>query len=162
MPPHPLLVVALCVFLTPIAALLVGPTLRVAKLSAAVLLSQTVFHVLFAVLGASSTTGGAFGRHQHGLMLPVGTPPLTAVAPDTAMLVAHTLAALLTIALLWRGEHMLRGIARWVRAALGARMPQPLADFPLPRALSTTARRFVTAIRAGDLSLRGPPSFSRG
>lgn len=166
-PPHPLLVIALSVFLTPIAALLVGRTLHVVKLSAAVLLSQAVFHVLFSALGATLTPGIATGGHHHTLTLPAATLPtggsaLATVAPDAAMLGAHLIAGILTIALLWRGEQMLRGIAHWVRAALRVRMPRALAEFLLPVPLSATARRFVSTIRAGDLTLRGPPLLSRG
>lgn len=167
-PPHPLLVLALSVFLTPVAAVLVGRMLHVGRLSAAVLVSQTVFHTLFAVLGATLTPGVAgAGGHQHAGVLSAATLPalnstLSAVAPDTAMLGAHLFAGILTVALLWRGEQLLRGIARWARTALRRQMPHLLADFLLPTGLSATTQHFVSAIRTGDLFLRGPPLLSRG
>lgn len=126
------------------------------------LLSQSVFHVLFAALGAALTPGGSFGSHHHGSVLMTPGPTLAAVAPDTAMLTAHVIAGVLTIAMLWRGEQLLRGIAYWARTALRSRTPRPLAGFDLPATLNATARLFVSTIRAGDLSLRGPPSLSRG
>ncbi len=55
--PHPLLIVALSVFLTPVAALLVGRRANIIRLGAAVVLAQTVFHVLFAALGATVSIG---------------------------------------------------------------------------------------------------------
>jgi len=158
-PPHPLLVIALSVFLTPIAALLVGRTLNAARLSATVLLSQTIFHVLFVALGATLTTPGIVTRHEHVM----AWGPLTStVAPDTGMLGAHLLAALLTITLLWRGERMLRGIARWVRARLRVRMPRKNSIWPIPASYANTARAFVASIRTSDISLRGPPVLSCG
>ncbi|WP_300264720.1 hypothetical protein [Microbacterium sp.] len=163
-PPHPLLVIALCVFLTPVAAVLVGRTLHLGKLSAAVLLSQTVFHVLFSALGATLTSSGTVTghHHHHSLPLALNGQTLTAVAPDAGMLTAHLVAAVATIAMLWRGEQLARTIAQWVRTTLRRWTPRPLADFPRPAALEATARRFVSVLRVGDLSLRGPPLSLRG
>lgn len=166
-PPHPLLVLALSVFLTPIAALLVGRTMRIIAVSTAVMVSQTVFHLLFSALGATLTPGSSTGGHHHTLILPVIEAPamasaLTAVAPETAMLGAHLIAGIVTIALLWRGEQLLRAIARWVKTTLRVQVPRLLAEFRAPCALTATARNFVSAIRTGDLFLRGPPLVSRG
>ncbi|MGM7666168.1 hypothetical protein [Microbacterium sp. A93] len=158
-PPHPLLVLALSVFLTPVAALLVGRTLSVGKLSVTVLLAQTIFHVLFVALGATLTTPGIATGHQHVMAL----GPLTStVAPDAGMLGAHLLAAAVTIALLWRGERILRGIAHWVRAALRVRLPRLHSDWPVPASCPETAPAFVAATRTSDVSRRGPPVFSCG
>lgn len=157
-PPHPLLILALGVFLTPVAALLVGRAPQIGRLSTAVVLSQTIFHVLFVALGATASPT-VHARHHHVITL----DPLTStVAPDAGMLGAHIAAAILTIALLWRGERLLRGVARWVRAALRTRMPRLHADWPVPASCATTARRFVSRVRIGDVSRRGPPVFSRG
>lgn len=157
-PPHPLLIIALSVFLTPLAALLVGRTSRLGRLSAAVLVSQTLFHVLFVFLGATASPTLATGHH-HVMTLDLST---STVAPDAGMLGAHVVAAALTIVLLWRGEQLIRVVARWVRATLRVRMPRLQADWPVPASIVTTARRFVSTVRAGDISRRGPPVFSRG
>lgn len=157
-PPHPLLVIALSVFLTPLASLIVGRTPGIARLSVAVLVSQTVFHVLFVALGATVSAAVTRG-HQHVLTL----DPLTStVAPDAGMLGAHIAAAALTIALLWRGEQLMRTVARWVRAALRTRTPRLYADWRIPVAFTSTPRRFVSRIRIGDISRRGPPALPRG
>lgn len=157
-PPHPLLVIALSVFLTPLAALLVGRTSRVGRLSAAVAVSQTIFHVLFVALGATASPTAATGHH-HVLAL---DPLSSTVAPDAGMLGAHVIAAAVTVAMLWRGERLLRLIRDWVRAALRARMPRLHTGWLPPASIATSARRFVSSIRTGDISLRGPPAFSRG
>ncbi|WP_417508429.1 hypothetical protein [Microbacterium sp.] len=157
--PHPLLIVALGVFVTPIAALLVGSRPSLVRLSATVLLSQTVFHTLFVALNATATPTIAGAGHNHVLAL---GPPTDTVAADAGMLGAHIIAAVFTIALLWRGESLLRAIARWMRSALRARVPHLQTTWPVPASIAVTARTIIQAIRVGDLSRRGPPVFSRG
>jgi hypothetical protein len=157
-PPHPLLIIALSVFLTPLAALLVGRSPGITRLSAAVLVSQTIFHVIFVALGATASPTVVAGHH-HVMTL----DPLSAtVAPDAGMLGAHVLAAVLTIAMLWRGERLLGIVLRWVRAVLRTRMPRPHAEWPTPASVAITARRFVSSIPAAAISRRGPPALSRG
>ncbi|CAH0138823.1 MULTISPECIES: hypothetical protein [unclassified Microbacterium] len=161
--PHPLLIAALSVFLTPIAALLIGRRASIVRLSAVVLLSQSVFHVLFVALNATVTPAVANAGHQHTLSLvfveTLGSAE-EAAAPDTAMLGAHVVAAVLTTALLWRGETVLRAIHRWVRAVLRRRALQPHADWPVPASIADTTRVFVSTILVGDVRRRGPPTLS--
>lgn len=159
--PHPLLIVALSVFFTPIAAVLVGRRLSLTRLSVTVLLSQSIFHVLFSVLNATVTPTIATSGHHHALVLaPIGESA-EVIAPDVGMLGAHLAAAVATVAILWRGENMLRSIARWVRAILRERMPQPQPDWPVPASIARTARIVVTFMSVGDVSRRGPPLLSR-
>lgn len=162
--PHPLLVLALSVFLTPIAALLVGRTPRIARLAAAVLLSQSVFHVLFHLLGAALGPVSGASVHQHHAMTlhPAPGPALLSAAPDAPMLAAHVVAAVLTTALLWRGEQLLRAIGRWVRASLQAGMPGRLHPPARPLLPVVADRVVVSVLRVGDVSRRGPPALSRG
>jgi len=157
--PHPLLILALSVFLTPIAALMVGRRPRLIRLGAAVLLSQTVFHVLFVALNATAAPTVAGTGHQHVLAL---LPVADAVAPDSGMLGAHLVAAMCTIVLLRRGESTLRSIGRWARAVLRVRMPRPRPGLPIPASATHTARIIVHLMRVGDVSRRGPPVLSRG
>lgn len=157
--PHPLLIVALSVFLTPIAALIMGSGPSLLRLGAAVLLSQTVFHSLFVALNGTSTPTITSTGHQHVLAL---GSVADAITPDAGMLGAHVIAAAFTIALLWRGESILRAIGRWVRAALRMRTPKPHAAWPVPASITDTARTIIHAFRVGDVSRRGPPVFSRG
>lgn len=157
--PHPLLIVALSVFLAPIASLLVGPRANILRLSAAVLLSQSVFHVLFTVLGATATpTIVGTGHHHVTTLGPIGE----GIAPDAGMIGAHVVAGILTIILLARGESVLRAIAHWVRAALRVRLPHLLGEWPSPTSAAGTVRVFVQILRIGDVSRRGPPVLSRG
>lgn len=157
--PHPLLIVALSVFLTPIAALLVGCRPHILRLSAAVVLSQTVFHVLFTTLNATVTPAVAGTGHQHVMTLgPVGE----AVSPDAGMLGAHLVAVIVTILLLARGESVARAIACWVRAALGVRMPRLRGDWPSPASAAGVLHSFVPMFRLSDVSRRGPPVLSCG
>lgn len=160
--PHPLLIAALSVFLTPSAALLVGRRLSLPRLAMTVLLSQSVFHVLFVALNATaapSATAVTSAGHQHSLML---TPLGEGVAPDAGMLAAHVIAGILTVALLWRGENLLRAVARWARAILHRHVPQPHTGWPTPASIAPTARVFVSTVLVGDVTLRGPPVLSRG
>lgn len=157
--PHPLLIVALSVFLAPMAALLVGPRPNILRLSAAVLLSQAVFHVLFTALGATVAPTIMGTGHHHVMTLgPIGE----SVAPDAGMMGAHVVAGVLTIVLLARGESVLRAIAHWVRAALRVRLPQIHGGWPSPISAAGTMRVFVQTLRIGDVSRRGPPVLSRG
>lgn len=157
-PPHPLLIIALSVFLIPIAALLAGRTPRIGRLSATVLVSQTVFHMLFVALGATATPTVATAHH-HVLTL---DPSTSAGAQDAGMLGAHVIAAAVTIALLWRGEQLIHVVRAWVHASLRTRMPRLRAEWPVPASFSATAVYFFSNIRPGDISRRGPPVFSRG
>ena len=161
-PPHPLLVLALSVLLSPIAAVLVGSTLRIGNLVATVLVAQGIFHVLFIALGATLAPGISAGGHHHVMVLPSASPGLETMTPSDAMLAAHLVAALVTVAILWRGEQLLRGISRWVRAVLGPSIPRLYRDWPTPPSLETATGHFVFSIRTGELFLRGPPLFSRG
>jgi len=164
--PHPLLVAALSVFLTPLAALLVGSRPSLARLSAAVLVAQGVFHVLFVALNATADPTVAGTGHQHTLVLaPIGdsaSPIATSsIATDAGMLGAHVVAGILTIALLWRGESMLRAIARWVRAVLHSRAPRIHPAWPTPPSVAGTARVVIPLFDIGDVCRRGPPALSR-
>lgn len=171
-PPHPLLVLSLSILLTPLASLLVGRTLGFGRLSASVLLSQSVFHLLFVALGATLAPAASTGSatistgsvaintgHQHALTLGA---LVSGAAPDAGMLGAHIIAALFTIAVLWRGERLLRAIARWVRTALRMRMPRLHGDWPVPASADAAPVRFSSTIRTSALSSRGPPVIACG
>lgn len=80
------------------------------RLTASVLLSQGLFHLLF-TLGA---TGGARGGH-HGSAVQLGATDLAGAAPWTHMWLAHVVAAAITILALRSGEVAL---ARLSRAAI--------------------------------------------
>ncbi|MCM3779174.1 hypothetical protein [Microbacterium hydrocarbonoxydans] len=154
--PHPLLIVAVAALLMPPAALLVGIRPSLTRLTATVLLSQAVFHSVFQALGAPTADAAVLG-HAHHLDLASLAPVAAVTAPDALMLVAHVVAAVLTTALLWRGESVVRRIVRWVHARLRLavtttptihRLPaRPVADTPFA----------VSDASMLPLSRRGPP-----
>ncbi|WP_460800464.1 hypothetical protein [Microbacterium sp. GXF6406] len=152
--PHPLLVVALSVFLIPMCAVLVGRRLRLRNLALTVLLSQALFHMLFVALNATAGSG-TDGGHQHALVL---GPVDDLATAETGMLGAHLLAAAVTTALLWRGERLLRLIAGWVRAALRHRALAPFGDFPASARPIPAPSCPAHSRHHQDISRRGPPA----
>ncbi|MFJ4224785.1 hypothetical protein [Microbacterium sp. NPDC089695] len=155
--PHPLLVVAMTALLVPLSALLIGARTSRTRVALVVLVSQSAFHGVFALLGAPAAGATVIG-HQHHLDLSVFGPAVAVAAPDAAMLAAHVVAALVTTALLCHGESMIRAIARWIVARLRLRV----ASVRLPhrhRLLldSQTTPRIESGLSA-SLSRRGPPA----
>lgn len=157
--PHPLLIAAMASFLVPLAAVLIGVRASRARVAATVLVSQTLFHVVFQVLGAPTGAAVPTG-HRHHLDLSALGAGSSVAAPDAAMLLGHLLAAALTTAALWHGESMVRAVAGWVEARLrraialfrpayeGPALPFVSAPLPVDTALSSS------------LSRRGPPVFA--
>ncbi|GGH46715.1 hypothetical protein [Microbacterium album] len=167
--PTALLVVAVTLLLTPLAAAVVGPRPSLPRLSGAVAVSQVAFHAAFEWIGGPAAAGGVaatsgHGHHHHAAAPLLEHALLGSGAPGDAALmpVAHAAAALLTIALLWRGEQLLRAIARETLAILHrVELPQlPVRSrIALPCAAGPAApieRRFLSSMRR-----RGPPSPSR-
>ncbi|MFB4348381.1 hypothetical protein [Microbacterium sp. CR_7] len=154
--PHPLLILAVAALLMPPAALLVGIRPSLTRLTATVLVSQAVFHSVFQALGAPTADAAVLG-HAHHLDLASLGPVAAVSAPDALMVAAHVLAAVLTTALLWRGESVVRRVATWVLARLR------LAVVSAPAAHRAPARPIVVRPFAATdavlrpLSRRGPP-----
>ncbi|GAA1529372.1 hypothetical protein HD600_002363 [Microbacterium ginsengiterrae] len=161
--PHPLLIVAVSVFLAPLAAVMVGRRPSLPRLSATVVVSQVIFHALFVALNATVTPTVGSSTHDHsGVVLPVDVAT-AAIVTDGGMTTAHVVAAVLTIALLHRGESVLVAIARGVHAVLRRGLPVAApASWPAPAAFAGTARTAVDIIRIADASRRGPPVLFRG
>lgn len=160
--PHPLLILAVSVFLVPLAALLVGGRPSLVRIALTVGVSQVAFHVLFHMLGAGAASSSFVGHQHHG-----GTADLTAAAsslagPGVGMLAAHTMAAFLTTLLIWRGEILLVRIASWVqalllRARIAVAIPTSAPVFP-----RTSPRVFRARVLSGPVLRRGPPLLSGG
>lgn len=146
-----------------------GRTRSLWRVSVAVMSSQALFHFFFSyVSGPASIAGAVGGAHQHG----VSTAQLqtigmmsseAAMATHPAwMWVAHAFAAVLTIAMLRRGEEAILTIGGLLRMLLGA----IIIERPLPvhinnPSTATVAWRnvFVPSIRwMRGLRYRGPPS----
>ncbi|GAA1147809.1 hypothetical protein F6W69_11550 [Microbacterium oxydans] len=120
--PGPLGILVPWVFSFMICVLLAGRSLSLIRLGLSVAMSQFLFHTLF-ILG-TVTPSGVSTPHVHGgpLVIPPTTGIPAEVSADASMWVGHALAAVLTIAALYRGERLLiavRDLAaqliRWVR-----------------------------------------------
>lgn len=127
------------------------------RLSASVLVSQGLFHLLF-TLGAS---GRAEGGH-HGSPVDLGSAEAAAAAPSSHMWLAHLVAAAITVLALRSGE---QALIRLSRALIdGARR---LCAAPVLERLDTLARAGsipdAVDVREDlgrfhrDISRRGPP-----
>lgn len=147
-----------------VCVLLAGRKLSVIRLSISVVISQFLFHVLF-VLGTIQPSGQAVG-HVHGapLTLPAATGMTEAVVADSTMWVGHLLAAVVTIAVAYRGERMLLAlralaiqVARWVRRRVDAVLGSPgLLDVRVLRSAPVSARALEPRIFS-TLQGRAPP-----
>lgn len=159
------------IFVLPFCVALAGKVGSLWRLSLAVLGSQFFYHWTFSGIGVGSTGEfgalGAFSSGSHAAHLAAlerFVPQVTeAASADAAMWILHGVGALLTIALVARGEQAVMHLARVVRRAL-----------PLPLALNTSTL-FTPLLRpaAGDAPMlhgllfarspvtrRGPPSFA--
>ncbi len=156
--PHALLVLAVMTLLVPVAALIIGARASRLRVAATVLVSQAAFHVAFQLLGAPTGTTVLSG-HQHHLDLASLGPVTAAAAPDLLMVIGHLGAAVLTTALLWHGESMVRAIAGWVHA----RLRRAIAAFrPTHRHPATpvfSVPLLVDSALSASLSRRGPPTI---
>ncbi|MGR0220020.1 hypothetical protein [Agromyces sp. ZXT2-6] len=147
------------------STLLAGRTLSLARLSAAVLVSQGLFHALF-TLGAAPAAGtavaGAHAGHAHGAASAID---LTAVAAsaDAGMWGWHAVAAAVTIVALHQAERVLgllatlaARVARWVVAVLPA---PPRSEAPARVRSGVPGIRVLlpAGVFPAARPLRGPP-----
>lgn len=131
-----------------------GHTLR---LSASVLLSQGLFHLLF-TLGASGRAGGG----HHDTVVHLGSADVASAAPWSSMWLAHLAAAVVTILALRSGE---RAIARLSRALVDGARRLCAAPVLEPPTAGSVRRAVVEHLDVRpalgrflrDISRRGPP-----
>lgn len=155
--PAPLLVGVVGILAWPVGIALVGRRLSVWHVGAAVVASQVLFHVAFAI--AARADPAAATGHLHHLVLD-GGGHAAAVAPDVPMLLAHALAAVATLLGLYGGERMLRALGRGIRSVLqrveiALLAPRAAARRPVVGRALAPSLGFVLS----DLSRRGPPSL---
>lgn len=140
---------------------LAGRRLSLIRLALAVAASQVLFHTLF-VLGAVTPSGAA---HAHHLLPMTDAAASTATMPATPLMWAmHGVAALVTVAVLHRGEHASRrlldvaaDIARWARRRILAAV---LVLGAVDRPAVPAAPRVAPVLRSVLLRVparRGPP-----
>lgn len=145
-----------------VCTLLAGRRLSLLRLSASVLLSQALFHVLF-VLGTITPQAGPTA-HDHGAptLLPA-TGAAAFVPEDAGMWLAHVAAAVCTIALLHRGERTAQALS--ALAADLVAWARRLVIVPVPAPSPVGVRRRWAIMRAplrrdpllSALRRRGPP-----
>jgi len=157
--PAPLLVAAIAVLASPIGVALAGRRLSAWRIGAIVLASQALFHVAFAI---TAGTGTEMAGHDHRAAAAYDTAPaaVSALLPAAPMLLAHLLAAALSVIALHRGERMLRALGRGIRRLirLGVDLVPPLhADSAQPR--PANPRPVVRPVLLSDVTRRGPPAL---
>ncbi|MEJ1156350.1 MULTISPECIES: hypothetical protein [Microbacterium] len=162
--PHPLLVVALAILLSPVAVAIAGRRLALWRMTATVLASQMVFHLAFAMTSGASASSGtveaATSTHAHHVLGSFSSAGVAGIFPDAAMLAGHLTAAIVTVAGLYFGGRMLRTLGRGVRSIFArAHALIPLDSLPCahPAARVLPTLRAITLL--SDVSRRGPPAF---
>jgi hypothetical protein len=161
--PAPALVAAMAAVLTLPAMLLMGSRHGgILRLIVTVCAAQAAFHTVFFALGSpTATTVAPHAGHDHAGMLAAllasTDPGGAALPPDGAMLLTHAIAAALTIAVLHRGERVVRAIAAWA-FALVARSADVVALPCLPPLRRAAGRRRAASrVFHGIVPQRGPP-----
>ncbi len=158
-----------------VSVFLSGRRLRLWRLGSSVAVSQFLFHALF-VLGTTTAIApgpAVLGGHAgHGAQSLAGLG-YAASAPahvhlghsDTWMWLAHAGAALLTIAMLHRGETVLTGLARFAGLAIARVAPAFTAPalptrLPAPAAATQWFAKALTPLGFFPTTalLRGPPA----
>lgn len=135
----------------------------IARIIVATAFAQVAFHAAFSLLGSPAGTASAssHAHHSHGA-LPFAEPaPIVhAGAESPGMIAAHTVAALVTIAILAYGEAVIRRGAMWLRRSV--RTFSPVRALPaVPRVTTYPAPRIQAwAVWLPATGVRGPPVCS--
>ena len=141
-----------------------GKRLSAARLAASVTASQLAFHLLFSLIGTSSTVSVVSSGHHGMSTMVVGAADATASAsPDTLMWFGHAVAAVATFLLLrfgeaafWRLAEIARLLVRVIRVPVVTIVPA----VPRQRVSGVVfSPRFFTLLRS-SLLFRGPPVSS--
>lgn len=155
----------------PVCVALAGRLGSLWRLALAVTASQFLYHWCFSALGAPAgiaagalpgPAAGAHSAHLGGL----GFIPAVAAgagAADAAMWGAHAVAAVLTVALLHRGERAALGLARLIGRALPLALPRAVAvpERTATRPATRPAARLSSRLAVlSAISHRGPPAPS--
>jgi hypothetical protein len=125
--------------------------------------SQALFHAVFAVVGDLGAAPVSLTQgHAHGYAALAGTDAAvhlsTTVTPvGVDMTIAHVFAAVVTIALVCRGEAALAAIAAWIVRAAAAPLPGPVPPRVPRRVASIPALPRTATVVPPGLGRRGPP-----
>ena len=139
---------------------LAGKTLSLTRLTISVAGAQAVFHTLFALSGGQ---GGAITSGHHGTVTFTATQ-LAEHGSDGAqpMVLAHVIAAVITIAALRFAETAFWGIVALAKAGMPRLRVPTLVPFAAPAPAPAPERDLVpTRLRelAASVSRRGPPAL---
>lgn len=167
-PPLAAMALALA-FSSVICVFLATTRLSRVRLAASVAISQLLYHGLFSLFGVAGAPTGTMISGHHGTVIftPGAAVPTTVTAADQWMLVAHLGAAVLTFAMLMRGERALMAIgilAVLLISALAWRLPPVTAPLPSGARFPTAARTQLPhrlLILVSALTHRGPPLSGR-
>jgi hypothetical protein len=143
---------------------LTGKRLSAARLAASVTASQLAFHLLFSLIGTSSTVSVVSTGHHGMSTMVVGAADASAsMFPDPLMWFGHAIAAVATFVLLrfgeaafWRLAEITRLLVRVIRVPVVTVVP----TLPGQRVSGVVfSPRFFTLLRS-SLLFRGPPVSS--
>ena len=155
--PAALLIAVVAILASPVAVALAGRRLNLGRLTLTVIASQLLLHLAFSITAGPV---GAVAGHVHGRFIAFGTVRAELLLPDVGMLIAHLAAAVVTTAVLYRGERMLRalgrGIVRLLTPALDTVVTVP---FRAGRAIASRPAAARRLSLTSDFSRRGPPAF---
>ncbi len=149
------LLIAVTLLAMPIAVAVTGRRPSLWRTTVVVGLSQVLLHVAFATVG--SALPASIG-HVHGA-LPALSPGVDAGAltVDPVMIAGHVLAAIVTVALVSRGERALRAIAAGLHRLVTRALAVPAASYDAPRPAVRATRMPASPTALASLSRRGPP-----
>lgn len=159
-----------------VCVLLAGRRLSLWRLCVSVSASQALFHLLFSVFAPTASAPGAVnaierhGMHHGGAGGLMPGPMADSVAPSQAMhshaslpmLLAHLVAAVLTIAMIYWAEQLPAALAEFARLVIRALVPvlaviRSIPDGPLSQpAIAEVVPRTLGVLRSPVLR-RGPP-----
>lgn len=169
-------IIATIVIALPLCVALAGRIASLWRLSLAVVFAQFLFHWSFVGLGSGaalsgSAGGGSAAAHTSHLAAlvgigstaaEVGASASAATAAGAAMWLSHAVAAVLTIALLYRGERAALALLQLVCEVLPAHLPAPVEIESRP-AIRHTHRGFRAPAQLHlrtSITHRGPPLVS--
>lgn len=168
-----LALVATAILGLPLCVALAGKVASLWRLSVAVIAAQFVYHWSFAGLGVSSHSMSAasaaaplpaHAHHAHHAAMLNLLPTDSLAAADALMWVSHAFAALLTVALLHRGERAALALLQVMHRAVTRGFARITLAPPQPPAhglLSSVIPFLTERLFAGrTLTYRGPPLFA--
>lgn len=165
--PEPALVLFSLAVSAMVSCLLAGRNLSLGRLSAAVVFSQGLFHLLFSIGSAPAAIGAHAGHAGHGMPFPAGPAAAAVTAAGSvdaaaAMWLSHAFAAAATIWILAFGEQTARRLLESLGLRPGALLPlfQPHHFPPAPAAVLAIQPQGLRSLGIPLLTLRhrGPPA----